>query len=71
MDISIRLTFGKKLRALRKKRKLTQEKLSEMAVVDYKYLQRLEGKNPPNIKLETIAKLAKALEAKPSELLEL
>lgn len=71
MNISIKLTFGKKLRALRKKRTLTQEKLSEMAVIDYKYLQRLEGKNPPNIKLETIAKLAKALKVKPSELLEL
>ena len=71
MNISIKLTFGKKLRALRKKGTLTQEKLSEMAVIDYKYLQRLEGKNPPNIKLETIAKLAKALKVKPSELLEL
>ena len=70
MEISIRLKFGKRLKELRNKRDLTQEKLSELAVIDYKYLQRLEGKNPPNIKLETIEKLAKTLKVKPSELLE-
>ena len=71
MEIPIRLKFGKKLRELRKKRGLTQEKLSELAEIDYKYLQKIEGKNPPNIKLETIEKLAKTLKVKPSELLEL
>ncbi|MFA5411284.1 MAG: helix-turn-helix transcriptional regulator [Candidatus Omnitrophota bacterium] len=70
MEITIRLKFGKRLRELRNKRKLTQEKLSELAVIDYKYLQKIEGKNPPNIKLETIEKLAKTLKVKPSELLE-
>jgi transcriptional regulator with XRE-family HTH domain len=71
MEPTIRLTFGKKLRELRVKNGLTQEKLAELALIDYKYLQRLEGKNPPNIKLETIEKLAKTLKVKPSELLEL
>ena len=40
-----------------------------MAEIDYKYLQRLEGKNPPALKVDTIEKLAKALKVKPSELL--
>jgi len=70
MDTTIRLSVGKKIRELRKKRELTQEKLAEIADIDYKYLQRIEGKNPPNIKLETIAKLAKTLKASPSSLLE-
>ena len=71
MEPTIRLTFGKKPRELRVKNDLTQEKLAELALIDYKYLQRMEGKNPPNIKLETIEKLAKTLKVKPSELLEL
>jgi transcriptional regulator with XRE-family HTH domain len=71
MEISIRLRVGKKIKELRKKRGLTQEKLAEIAEIDYKYLQRIEGKNPPNIKLETIAKLAKTLKVDPPKLLEL
>ncbi|MBP7088791.1 MAG: helix-turn-helix transcriptional regulator [Candidatus Omnitrophica bacterium] len=68
--MSIRLRVGKKIRELRKKCRLTQEKLAELAEIDYKYLQRIEGKKPPNIKLETIAKLAKTLKVSPSALLE-
>lgn len=70
METTIRLRVGKKIRDLRKKRGLTQEKLAEFTGIDYKYLQRIEGKNPPNIKLETIAKLAKTLKVNPSALLE-
>ena len=70
MKPSIRTKFGERLRELRNRRGFTQEKLSELAEIDYKYLQKIEGKNPPNIKLETIEKLAKTLEVKPSELLE-
>lgn len=69
MEKPIRVKFGKKLKELRNKRKLTQEKLSELTGIDYKYLQRIEGKNPPNIKLETIARLARSLEVDPSKLL--
>ena len=55
---------------LRKKRGMTQEKLSEVAVIDYKYLQKLEGKTPPALKVDTIEKLAHALKVKPEELLK-
>ena len=68
--MTIRLRIGKKIRELRKKLGMTQEKLSEVAGIDYKYLQRLEGKKPPALKVDTIAKLAKALKVKPEELLK-
>ena len=61
MKSSIKLTFGKKIREFRINLGYTQEQLAETAGVDYKYLQRIEGKTPPNLKLETIEKLAKAL----------
>ena len=63
------MRIGKRIRELRKKCGYTQEKLSEVAEIDYKYLQRLEGKNPPALKVDTIEKLAKALKVKPAELL--
>ncbi len=69
MDTSIRLKFGKKIQELRQKRGLTQEELSEIAGIDYKYLQKIEGKSPPNIKLETLEKIAKALKITPAKLL--
>ncbi len=70
MNTNIKLNVSKNIRIHRKKCGYTQEKLAELASIDYKYLQRLEGKNPPNIKLETIAKLAKVLKIDSSELLQ-
>lgn len=55
---------------MRKKRGYTQEKLSETTGIDYKYIQKIESKSPPNIRLETIEKLAKALKTTPSKLLD-
>ncbi len=68
--ISIRLRFGNRLREWRAKRKLTQQELAERADIEYKYLQRLEGKTPPAIKIDTIDKLAIALKVKASSLIE-
>ena len=70
MEVSIRIKLGKKIKRLRKERKYTQDKLSELTDIDYKYLQKIEGKNPPNIRIETIEKFAKALKVKPAELLK-
>jgi transcriptional regulator with XRE-family HTH domain len=70
MDTAIRLKLAKKVKLLRKRLGLTQEKLSEASGIDYKYIQRIESKNPPNIKLETIARLAKTLKTTPSKLLD-
>jgi len=68
--ISIRLKFGQRLREWRAKRKLTQQQLAEKADIEYKYLQRLEGKKPPAIKIDTIEKLAVALKIEPSSLIK-
>lgn len=70
METNIRLRTAKRIKELRKGRGYTQEKLSELTDIDYKYLQRIEGKNPPNIKLETIERLAKAFKISVSKLLE-
>lgn len=70
MDIDIRTKLGNRIKDFRKKQGYTQEKLAEVASIDYKYLQRVEGKSPPALKIDTIAKLAKALGTTPSNLLE-
>jgi hypothetical protein len=33
-------------------------------VIDYKYIQKIEGKYPPALKIDTIEKLAKSVEGK-------
>ena len=67
-DINIRL--GKKLRTLRKKNGLTQEGLAQVSGLDYKYIQRLEGKKPSSPTLNSLEKLAKALKITPSRLIK-
>ena len=69
MKKSIRIKFAENLRRYRSLRKLTQQRLAELADIEYKYIQRLEGKKPPAIKIDTIAKLAKAFKIPPSKLL--
>ncbi|OIO81310.1 MAG: hypothetical protein AUJ89_01050 [Candidatus Omnitrophica bacterium CG1_02_43_210] len=70
MNTTIRLKLGKRIKELRIKRGYTQEKLSETANIDYKYMQKIEGKNPPALKIDTIEKFAKALKVNPGELLK-
>lgn len=62
--------MGKRIQELRRKNGFTQEDLAAMADIDYKYLQRIEGKNVPNVKIETLEKLARALKITPSKLLD-
>lgn len=66
----IRLQFAKRLKQLRLKHKLTQEEMAERAGIDSRYYQRLESKRPGAAKIDTIERLAKALNTKPSKLLE-
>ncbi len=70
MDKELRLKLGKKIRSLRTNIGLTQEALAETTDIDYKYIQRIEGKNPPAIKIDTIGRIAKALKVRPAELLD-
>lgn len=70
MEKNIRLRLAETLKKLRKRRGLTQEKLAELTGIDYKYIQRLEGKNPPAIKIDTVQRIANAFKVEPSKLLE-
>lgn len=70
METVIRLKLAGRLRELRKKNGLTQEKLSELSGIDYKHIQLLESKKAPAAKIDTIEKLAKAFRMSPSELLK-
>jgi len=70
MDTAIRLKLAKRIRELRKRRGLTQEKLSELSGIDYKHIQLLESSKAPAAKLDTIEKLAKAFGISPSKLLK-
>lgn len=59
--------FGEKIKQLRKKQGLTQEKLAELAKMDYSYLNLIEsGKKNPSLK--RIAKLARVLKTPLPEL---
>lgn len=69
MKTNIRHKLSGRVRNLRQKRGLTQNRLAEMAGIDYKYLQKIEGKNPPLIRIDTAEKLAKALKISLSKLL--
>lgn len=66
----IRKKFAQNLKAAREDRGLTQEELAEKLDISVRYVQQLEGKRTPNVKLDTIATLAKVLRIKPAQLLE-
>lgn len=70
MDTAIQKRFAKRLRELRKKEKLTQERLAELSGIDYKHIQLLESLNPPAAKLDTLQKLAKAFGVTIAQLLD-
>jgi transcriptional regulator with XRE-family HTH domain len=70
MKSAFGIELGRKIKELRRKRGLTQEQLAELIETSYKYLQRIEGKNPPDVRLTTVVRLAKALKVKPADLLK-
>ena len=70
MASNINLRFAKRLRELRKNQHLTQQRLAELADIEYKHIQALESGKPPSPRLETIGKLAKALGISPSKLID-
>jgi len=69
-DHEIVKRFSKRLRELRIKEGLTQEKLAEIADISYKNIQYLESKNPTCPSLITLNKLAKAFKISPAKLLD-
>lgn len=61
--------FGQKVRELRTKKGVSQEKLAELSGLHRTYISTLElGKR--NVSIKNIYKLAKALEVLPDELLK-
>jgi transcriptional regulator with XRE-family HTH domain len=66
MDTSVLL--GNRVRDLRKKRNLTQEKLAELAGVDISYLGNIE-RGTENPTVATLEKLATALSTKAYQIL--
>jgi len=70
MSTSINIKFGKRIKEARQKRGITQEELAELIKTSYKYIQRIEGKNPPDIRLTTIERIAQAMGIKASKLLD-
>lgn len=39
----------------------TQERLAELVKTSYKYIQRIEGKNPPDLRVSSLERIASAL----------
>ena len=67
---NINTKFGKHLKDLRNKKKITQEKLADLAELEYKYIQRLESKKPSSPTLNTLEKIAKAFNTTVSKLVD-
>ena len=70
MTNTINIEFGKKVKKARQKHGMTQEKLAEAIKTSYKYIQRIEGKTPPDIRLTTLERISRALETSPAKLLD-
>ncbi len=70
MGSSIKRDFGRQVKKLREKAGLTQATLAELTGIDYKYIQKIEGKSSPDLRLTTIEKIAKALKMTCAKLLD-
>ncbi|MFA5499739.1 MAG: helix-turn-helix domain-containing protein [Candidatus Omnitrophota bacterium] len=71
MNTNIQKKLAKRIRELRRKKGLSQERLAELSGIDYKHIQLLESKNPPAAKLDTLEKLTKAFKISLPSLLSL
>lgn len=60
IDSAISKKVGQRIKDLRKKRGLTQEKLSELSGIDPKHLQLMESNRPSNSRVDTIQYIANA-----------
>lgn len=59
--MDIKVAYGEKVKAIRKSQHVSQEKLAELAELDRTYISDIEnGKR--NVSIETVFKIAKALD---------
>ena len=66
---SILFKFGERLRKLRKQKGWSQRELAKRAGISRGYLSVIEGKRPPDVTVDVIQKMAKALRMPISDLL--
>jgi transcriptional regulator with XRE-family HTH domain len=66
----VRKSFSRNLKKFRLDKGYTQEQFAEKLGISVRYIQQLEGKNTPNVKIDTLELLAKELKVKPYELLQ-
>ena len=68
-EIELRKSFGKRLCFIRKSKKLTQERLSELIELDPQYYCKMEnGNHFPSVK--TLAKITQVYNMAPNELFD-
>ncbi|WP_282111255.1 helix-turn-helix domain-containing protein [Shewanella algicola] len=60
--------FSEKLRTMRKKKKISQDKLANLTDIDRSYVGRID-RGEVNITLDKLYAIAKALECQPADLL--
>jgi transcriptional regulator with XRE-family HTH domain len=63
------VSFGTRIRQLRKEHDLTLRELAEQVEIDFTYLSKIETGNTPVPAEATIRRLARALNADPEELI--
>ena len=61
MSKEVRAKLARRIRELRKKKGLSQEKLGEKANLTLRHVQRLESKTPPSVEIDSLVGLSQAL----------
>lgn len=59
---SIARKIGIRIKELRQKRGISQEKLSELSGIEHKHIQLLESNNPSNARIDSIQSIAEAFD---------
>ena len=70
MAEELRQKFSKNLKFFREKVGLTQVGLAQRLKISARYVQQLEGKRVPNVRLDTLEQIAKILGICPSFLIK-
>lgn len=66
-DVLVQL--GKRIRALREERKISQEELADRADIHRNYISQIEG-GKRNLSFYNVVKIARALQVSPSKLID-